>query len=353
MMNKFQILLITNLMERLALMSARLDRFFSRSKSRNLPGEKTYGHNGVIYKKDLSWGELETNNAYAVNDCHEMVVDSVGRLFLLTDHPENNILIFDAQGKIIDSWSLGFSSAHGLTLHKTGDVEYLYICDYKSSQVIKTTLSGEVILVLPTPNELGIYKNPDNYLPTQTAIASNGDIYVADGYGSSFIVQFDKDGNYIRHFGGRGKLDSNINCAHGIAIDTRGVEETLLVSSREDSCFKRFSLSGKYLEQIDIPGAYPCRPVIHKKYLYAGVCWSKKLYQPNSGFVTILDEDNKVVSNIGGTEPIYLNGQLKPLQQEDKLFNHCHDVCLDAEDNLYVCEWNAGHKMPVKFKPFN
>ena len=66
-------------------------------------------------------------------------------------------------------------------------------------------MNGNILMRLPTAGELGIYEEPYKYLPTGTAIASNGDIYVADGYGASFVIQFDRHGDYIRHFGGRGK----------------------------------------------------------------------------------------------------------------------------------------------------
>lgn len=68
----------------------------------------------------------------------------------------------------------------------------------------------------------------------------------------------------------------------------------------------------------------------------------------DSGFVTILDKNNKVVSNIGGTEPIYQDGALKTMQQQDKIFVHPHDVCVDDDDNLYVAQWASGKVFPYK-----
>jgi len=42
------------------------------------------------------------------------------------------------------------------------------------------------------------------YTPTNVAVAPNGDVYFADGYGSWFIHHLDKNGNYKRTFGGPG-----------------------------------------------------------------------------------------------------------------------------------------------------
>jgi hypothetical protein len=85
------------------------------------------------------------------------------------------------------------------------------------------------------------------------------------------VIQFDRHGDYIRHFGGRGKKPEHINQAHGIAIDGRSGVETVLVSSRENTCFKRYSLTGEYLSSIELHGAYVCRPVVHEENIYAGV----------------------------------------------------------------------------------
>jgi hypothetical protein len=274
-----------------------------------------------------------------------MVMDSNNRLILLTNHTKNNILIYNTKGDIVESWTLGLKTAHGLTINKEGEEEYLYICDPQAARVIKTTLKGKVIMELKPPLA-GVYKNPAAYFPTETAIAPNGDIYVADAYGASCIIQYDKNGKYMRQFGGAGNSKEALNESHGIAIDYRTETPTLLATSRKDCAFKRFTLTGEYLETIKIPGAYVCRPVIKNNNLYAGVCWSDKYLKLNSGFVTVLDKNNKVVSNPGGTSP----KDSKIAKQDKPLFSHCHDVCIDDAGNIYVAQWNAGGVYPIKLE---
>ena len=64
----------------------------------------------------------------------------------------------------------------------------------------------------------------------------------------------------------------------------------------------------------------------------------------------ILNKENKVVSVIGGSEPAYdENKKLKPFSQTIPLFKHPHDVMVDDEENLYVCQWNSGKVYPYKF----
>ena len=71
---------------------------------------------------------------------------------------------------------------------------------------------------------------------------------------------------------------------------------------------------------------------------------------PKSGFITILDHNAKVVSNPGGVKPQYINGQLERMVQKEQIFKHCHDVCVDNDENLYVCQWNANNSYPIKLE---
>jgi peptidylamidoglycolate lyase len=42
--------------------------------------------------------------------------------------------------------------------------------------------------------ETGVYKKAKEFVPTETAIDTNGDIFIADGYGAQYITHYDKDG---------------------------------------------------------------------------------------------------------------------------------------------------------------
>ena len=100
-----------------------------------------------------------------------------------------------------------------------------------------------------------------------------------------------------------------------------------------------------------LPGAWVCRALIHGDYLYAAVLQSNSQQWKQSGFVTILDSRNKVVSNLAGTEPTYTDGLLHEMSQTIKAFEYPHDVCIDDEENLYVAQWNSGKTYPYKLEP--
>lgn len=308
-----------------------------------------YGHNHVQYTLDTAWSKCSPQQ-YPVNDCHEMVQDKKGRIFLLTNETKNNVLIYNTRGQLLDAWGHAFPGAHGLTIHDENGTEYLYITDTVKHQVYKTTLKGEILLTIQAPLDSKLYAQAEKFVPTETTIASNGDIFIADGYGEQYILHYNSKGELLNYFGGRGVGDEHLDNAHGILLDPRSKDGSLLVTDRTRNCFKRFSQEGKLLDIIHLPGACVCRPVVQGEFLYAAVLRSPDMNKEGSGFVTILDKDNKVVSNIGGSEPVYKDGQLQPMYQADKIFVHPHDVCVDRDHNLYVAQWASGKVYPYKLK---
>jgi hypothetical protein len=315
---------------------------FSSSK------EPVYGHNGMTYSMNTKWGALNPEKT-PVNDCHEMIQDAKGRILLLTNETKNNVIIYNKSGSFIESWGTEFPGAHGLTIQKTGKEDLLFITDTAKHQVYKTTIDGKILLTIDPPADIPAYDKKEAFVPTETAVLENGEFYIADGYGAQHILHYDEKGVLKNSFGGKGEGDEFFDNAHGICIDYRNATPTLIITDRTRNAFKRFSLDGKLIEIIHLPGACVCRPVIKGDYLYAAVLRSPSLSEADSGFVTILNKENKVVSNLGGSEPKYENGKLNPLSQAEKIFRNPHDVCVDDEDSIYVAQWASGKVYPYKF----
>ena len=91
-----------------------------------------------------------------------------------------------------------FVFPHGLTVDKDGNV---WVTDGqgkdgKGHQVFKFSPKGKVLLTLGKAGVAGDGEDTFN-MPSAVAIASNGDIFVADGHGGNSnarIVKFSKDG---------------------------------------------------------------------------------------------------------------------------------------------------------------
>jgi peptidylamidoglycolate lyase len=319
------------------------------TKKNNLvKNSPVYGHHKMTYTLNTEWGNLNPSQT-PVNDCHEMVQDSKGRIVLLTNETKNNVIVYNTSGKLIESWGHQFPGAHGLTIQHNGKEDFLFITDTNTHQVFKTTMNGKILFTINAPKDVPAYEKPEAFVPTETTVLENGEFYIADGYGAQHIMHYDEKGNLKNVFGGRGEGDAHFDNAHGICVDKRNGTTTLLITDRTRNAFKRFSLDGKLLEVIHLPGACVCRPVIKGDHLYAAVLRSPSLDNEKSGFITILDKNNKVVSNLGGSEPTYIDGVLQPMSQTEKILIHPHDVCVDNEGSIYVAQWASGKVYPFKF----
>lgn len=340
----------------LAAASATFAAPFVRSQSKTSLQGSTIGHGQHRYQVDLEWCKAKREQ-HPVKDCHEMVMDAQKHLIMITNEARNNILIFDKEGQVLDAWTLKLKAGHGLTLDSRDGKEYLWLCDPSGGAVIKTTLKGEVLMKLPHAKDCGAYDAVSKYAPTEAAVAPNGDIYVADGYGSQFILHFDSQGKFIRKFGGLSTQAMNAGKfmqAHGVAIDSRGPTPLVLCTERVRNEFHWYRLDGQYVRSVYLPGAFMSRPVIAGDLLLSGICFGMKpgdyRMWRERGFIVILDKDNRVISAPGGQPPEYEGDQVKLLLQDQPVFRNVHDVCMDDEGSLYACQWNADQAYPYKLR---
>jgi len=294
------------------------------------------------------WGELPSNIQYG--NCHGVVEDSQGRMYVFHTVHKNSpsadaMVVFDSKGKFVRSWGSQFAGgAHGLHIRKEGSEEFLYLCDTKRSLVVKTTLDGKELLTIGYPQESEAYR-PDasgkkvRYTPTNLAIASNGDIYVGDGYGSSFINQYDKAGKFIRTFGGkpadaaRVKDTGKLNSPHGIFIDTRSGQEELVVADRGNNRLQYFSLDGKPLRFVQhVDNWLPCHFHFHKNLM---------LVPDLAARVQILDKSNQVVATLGDDSVT----EWRKTRTLDRAkftagkFVCPHGACFNRKGDIFVAEW--------------
>jgi len=230
-----------------------------------------------------------------------------------------------------------------LTLNEEGGEEFLYLTDHTLHQVYKTTLDGQVLMTIDAPLDAEGYKEISQFQPTETAIDSQGRIYVADGYGAQYISVFSPKGELIQVFGGPDSFEN----AHGICIDTRSTEPTLLISARAQNALKRYSMDGSLLNEIPLPGAMINRAVVKGDHVYLSVLKSGPAMRPESGFILIMDKNDKLVSCPFGSEPSVHTEDGVSLHQTIQLLKHPHDVCVDRNENLIVPQWNAGGVYPI------
>jgi hypothetical protein len=300
------------------------------------------GSGAHTYEVIHDWGELPADIKYG--NTHGVCEDSQGHIYIhhtvnKDSQSHNAMVIFDHKGKYVGSWGPDYmGGAHGLYIHKEGKQEFLYLCDTKRGLVAKTTLKGEEVWKIGYPEQAEPYKpgadgKKIKYSPTNLAIALSGDIYVGDGYGSSYINQYNGKGEYIRTFGGMGKEAGQLNCPHGIIVDTRGGRDPILtVADRGNARIQRFTLDGKHVDFINGTNM-PC----HFGYYKNG-----DTVVPDLGArVTLLDGSNKVIENLGDDSAT--EWRKTRTMSRDKFtpgkFVAPHGACFDHTGNIFVVEW--------------
>ena len=298
------------------------------------------GHGDFRYKVDKDWGALDPRTN-PVQHCHEMVMDSRDRLVLSTVSSKHDMLAYSKDGKLLDSWQLGLTEAHGFSKAGEGSDQTFWITD-TAGRVVNIDLDGRVIRELAVPTEH--IPEGKQYKPTETAVASNGDIYVADGYGTNKIFHYDSRGRLSNVFGGPEHFD----CCHGIVVDDRRGKEELLITSRAAQNFQRWTMDGKLKMTRELPGLQICRPVISGEHTLFAVIVTDSWWSYD-GMVAVLDKDFNVVSLPGGSKP---TGQdnFSDVQHDSLTFLNPHDVCADGDGNLYVPQWYSGMTYPVRLK---
>jgi sugar lactone lactonase YvrE len=247
----------------------------------------------------------------------QVVVDSQDRVFFFQRiAPE--VTIFDKSGEYLGAWPEGgrFEDVHSAYVGRDGEGDYLIVVDRNRNAIARTTLDGEVVWE----------RQEDRYnRPTDAAVASNGDIYLSDGYGNALVHHLSPAGEHIRTWGGPGVGPNEFRLPHGVWLATWRGQETVYVCDRENSRIQRFSLDGKYLGKVSGLRRPTDIVVDSDGFRYVSELVSR---------VTIFDEDDHAIARIGGEE-----------LREPGQFVAPHSVWLDSEGSLYVSEVLEGQRV--------
>lgn len=295
------------------------------------PPTKDLGAGAHRYDWVADWGRPADGKNLG-NTHGAIAVDKAGRIYVNTD-TEQAVLVYAADGKLVASWGKEWKGGlHGMALVQEGEQEFLYLAHTARHEVAKATLQGEVLWTLGAPKEAGIYDAKKHFNPTSIAVADNGDIYVADGYGQSWIHQFTKEREYVRSFGGPGTEPGKLRTPHGIWIDRRSTPAVLVVCDRENRRLQLFGLDGKHLRVIEGDVRRPCNVYVRgDDAVVADLC----------GRVTIFDREWKLVTHLGDNpdQTQWAQNGVAKDKWRDGLFISPHAAAWDARGDLYVMDW--------------
>lgn len=267
--------------------------------------------------------------------CHGgLVLDKAGNIYVTTD-TARGVVVFSPAGKFLRAF--GPTRIHGLELCEERGVEYIYAARPSDHEVVKLKLDGTSEWTIQFPKEAGIYKDAEGFKPCAVTVAPDGSIFVADGYGSNFVLKFDKDRQFVKAFGGPGEAEGKFKTCHGIGLDLRGPKPLLLVCNRNNNRVEHWDLDGNFVRVIQKDLRMPA--AVHIRGDYA-------VFPELQGRVTVLDKAGNIVAQVGDnpTPGQRANFGLPPDQWQDGVCNSPHGASIDKDGNLLVSEWSQfGH----------
>ncbi len=246
--------------------------------------------------------------------------DANGHLFVLT-RGDKTFFEFNPDGSFIRSFGDKlFTRSHGLRIDRDGN---LWATDVGGHVVVKMTRDGQPLLTIGTKGEAGEWNEATGAhklnQPNDVVIAGNGDVFVAQGHtpgaeGDARVLKFDKNGKFIKSWGGKGSGPGQFQVAHGIAIDAKGL---VWVADRENQRIQLFDQDGKFVREVKYKGL-PCSLDIGRQYIY--------MVNGFAGQVLRLDLNGKVLAAMG-----------KPGKGPGE-FGEAHMIAVSQKGEIYVAD---------------
>lgn len=301
------------------------------------------GENNFKYEWIEDWVKIPDSESSRRSGKTHGVVVSKDHGIIIFNQADPAVLIYSPGGELINFWGDRFLGAHGMTLVEEKGIEYLWLTDEFSGEVVKTNLDGKTVLNVKKPN-LEIY-DKTKYSPTWVAVneerfGGNGDIWVTDGYGAGYIHRYNKKGNYISSINGEEGKVGKFNCPHSISIDIRKNTPEFYIADRGNKRFQVYDTEGNFKRSFgaDFLGC-PCGSITYKNYTVVPELCAR---------LAILNANDELISFIGRNESTCdIEGW--PNHPKEKIipgkFNSPHAAAVDGEGNIFVVEWIIGGRV--------
>ena len=260
-----------------------------------------------------------------------VALNSKGHIFVFTRSGHTRLFEFDKDGKFLREIGkdlYGFDFAHTVRIDKDDNI---WCVDEGSNMVIKFNPEGRVLMLLgrkwesvegrpeqPHPGSPPPAARPGLFnRPTDVAWDPVGNIFISDGYNNSRVAKFDKDGNWVKAWGQRGKAPGEFNIPHTIATDAKG---NVYVGDRTNNRIQVFDPDGNYLKEFTGFGApwAICISPGPNQFLYTSDSVPGRIYK--------LDLNGKILGVFG-----------KAGKQAGQ-FGWVHEMTCVSENELYVAE---------------
>ena len=204
------------------------------------------------YEVDVKWPEKPKDVKWAA--VPGVAVDKDDNVYLYTRETPA-VQVYSPEGKLLRSWG-GGTGAHHIKIDRDGNV---WTCDYAQHVIRKQSPTGQLIMTLGVPDEAA-EDDKHFFMPTDMAFASNGDIFVSDGYGNQRVVHLTKDGAFVKAWGSMGNDDGKFSIPHAIAIDSK---DRIYVADRNNARVQVYNTNGELIDSwtnIVVPWGFCVTP---------------------------------------------------------------------------------------------
>ena len=195
------------------------------------------------FEAQIDWHQLP--DGMTLHETPGVAVDADDRLFALTRNTDNPVLVFDSDGSFVRTFGAGTFSArtHAITIAPDGSV---FCVDDGRHTVTKWTPEGELLLTIGRPDEPAEKFSGEPFnRPTDVAVASDGSLYISDGYGNARVHHYSAEGELLHSWGSPGIDRGQFMCPHNISIDA---DDRLYVADREALRVQVFDGEGTLLD---------------------------------------------------------------------------------------------------------
>lgn len=293
------------------------------------------GNGAWTYEVASGWGALPAGTSFG--GTHGAIAQDKAGLIYVSTQSETGVLVYSPEGRLLRTIARDFPEVHSMVHAEEDGTEYFYTTVQKGTPqenwlFVKMKTDGVPVLKITAPAEAG-FKTPNEWRITAAAPAPDGSIFIANGYGDSRIFHFDRKGNYLRSYSGKGSDPGLLDCSHGLTLDTRYDQPLLLVCDRENRRLCHFDLDGKYVGTITQHLRRPCQISLHGDYAAVSEL---------EGRVTVLDRDNVPVAFLGDNpdKTQWANYDLDPKTISAATFSAAHGCFFDRDANIYISDWN-------------
>ena len=271
------------------------------------------------------------------------------------------VLIFDRAGNLIDSW--GDWEVLPRTIHSCAvdPDNNVWITAHGDGMVQKYTRNGKLLLQIGTK---GVFDTSDG-TRTGTPLNSgrnafikpagitvdqtNGDVYIADGYGNRRVAVFDRNGNFLRQWGRQAtqaEIEAGVGgvfaeVVHCVTLSKAGL---VYVCDRQGDRVQVFDKMGSFKRNIWVRTGAPALPDRR-----GTAWWAEFSRDPEQQYLYVMNGRNEQVHVLDHASGEILSSFGRPGHQLGN-FTHGHSLAVDSSDNLYVAETNYGRRVH-KFRP--